>query len=220
MRGGGRPCQGDWQGNTGRAEVGRPLPTFGRRAKRRATPSARAGRKRRMRFRQAQARVAGPPQSRDRDEWPTRHDGPKTIKITFTKNQRDSRADRPEPPKRPPEEATAKHFNFLDKDQAADPSSFRTILGPAADDLDPVLSDRGPDDPQSSRTIPMRSSVQSSSGSSPQETKENSMSKDDEGPPDDSCGPLSNCGSTYSDEPPQDDGEDDDDWRDGGSGIL
>ena len=27
-------------------------------------------------------------------------------------------------------------------------------------------------------------------------------------------------GSTYPDEPAQGDGEDDDDWRDGGSGIL
>ena len=33
-------------------------------------------------------------------------------------------------------------------------------------------------------------------------------------------GPLSNFGSTYPDEPAQGDGEDDDDWRDGGGGIL
>ena len=39
-------------------------------------------------------------------EWPTRHDGPKTIKITLAKNGRESRADRPEPPKRPPEETS------------------------------------------------------------------------------------------------------------------
>jgi hypothetical protein len=153
-------------------------------------------------------------------DWPTRHDGPKMISITFAKNERESRVDRPEPPKRPLEGATANHFNFLDKDQAADPSSFRTITGQAADDLDLVRSDGRTDDHASSRTIPMRSSLQSSSGSSSQEIKENSSSKDDEGAPDDSCGPLSNRGSTYPDEPTQGDGEDDDDWRDGGSGIL
>jgi hypothetical protein len=153
-------------------------------------------------------------------EWPTRHDGPKTIKITLAKNQRESRADRPEPPKRPPEEAAPNHFNFLDKDQAADPRSFRTIPGEGADDPDLAPTDRGPDDPESSRTIPMRSSAQPSSGSSPLETKENSSRKDDVATPDDSRGPLSNLGSTYPDEPAQGDGEDDDDWRDGGSGIL
>jgi hypothetical protein len=153
-------------------------------------------------------------------EWPTRHDGPKTIKITIAENQSKSRADRPEQPKRPPEETTANHFNFLDKDQAADPSSFRTIPGEDADDLDLVSSDRMPDDPESSRTIPTRSSVQSSSGSSSHETKENSSRKDRVSRPDDSSGPLSNLGSTYTDEPAQGDGEDDDDWRDGGSGIL
>ena len=46
-------------------------------------------------------------------EWPTRHDGPKTIKITIAENQRESRADRPEPPKRPPEETASNHFNRL-----------------------------------------------------------------------------------------------------------
>ena len=46
-------------------------------------------------------------------EWPTRHDGPKTIKITFAEDQRESRADRPEPPKRPLEEAPANHFKCL-----------------------------------------------------------------------------------------------------------
>ena len=153
-------------------------------------------------------------------EWPTRHDGPKTIKITLAKNERESRADRPEPPKRPPQEPASNRFNGLDKDQAADLSSFRTIPGEGADDLDLVPSDRGPDDPQSSRTIPMRSSAQPSSGSSPLETKENSSRKDDVATPDDSCGPLSNLGSTYPDEPAQGDGEDDDDWRDGGGGIL
>jgi hypothetical protein len=153
-------------------------------------------------------------------EWPTRHDGPKTIKITLAKNGRESRADRPEPPKRPLEEATANHFNFLDKDQAVDPSSFRTIPGEGADDLDLVPSDPGPDDPESTRTISSRSSVQRSSGSSALETKENSSRKDDVDTPDDLCGPLSNLGSTYPDEPAQGDGEDDDDWRDGGGGIL
>jgi hypothetical protein len=153
-------------------------------------------------------------------EWPTRHDGPKTIRIALAKNQRESRANRPEPPKRPREEAAASHFNFLDKDQAADPSSFRTIPGEGADDLDLVPSDGRTDDPASSRTIPTRSSVQSSSGSSPQETKENSSRRDHVSRPDDSSGPLSNCGSTYPDEPAEGDGEDDDDWRDGGSGIL
>jgi hypothetical protein len=153
-------------------------------------------------------------------EWPTRHDGPKTIRITFTKSQRESRADRPEPPKRPLEETTANHFQFLDKDQAADPSSFRTIPGEGADDPDLVLSDRRPDDPESSRTIPIRSSAQASSGSSALATKGNSSRKDDVDTPDDSCGPLSNLGSTYPDEPAQGDGEDDDDWRDGGVGIL
>ena len=34
--------------------------------------------------------------------------------------------------------------------------------------------------------------------------------------PDDSSRPLSNCDSTYPDEPAQGDGEDDDDWRDAG----
>ena len=153
-------------------------------------------------------------------DWPTRHDGPKMISITFAKNERESRVDRPEPPKRPLEEATANHFNFLDKDQAADPSSFRTIPGQAADDLDLVRSDGRTDDHASSRTIPMRSSLQSSSGSSSKETKENSSSKDDEGAPDDSCGPLSTRGSTYPDVPTQGEGEDDDERRDGGSGIL
>jgi hypothetical protein len=153
-------------------------------------------------------------------EWPTRHDGPKTIKITIAKNERKSRTDRPEPPERPLEETTANHFNFLDKDQAADPSSFRTIPGEGADDLDLVPSDRGPDDPESSRTISGRSSAQPSSGSSALETKGNSPSKDDAGTPDDSCGPLSNPGLTDPDEPTQGYGEDDDDWRDGGGGIL
>src|ERR1700722_7327288 len=153
-------------------------------------------------------------------EWPTRNDGPKTIKITLAKNERESRADRPEPPKRPLEEAAPNHYNFLDKDQAADPSSFRTIPGEGADDLDLVPSDPGPDDPESSRTIPIRSSAQPSSAPSVLETNENSSRKDDVDTPDDSCGPLSNLGSTYPDEPAQADGEDDDDWRDGGSGIL
>ena len=153
-------------------------------------------------------------------EWPTRHDGPKTIKITSAKNPRESRADRPETPKRPPEETTANHFNSFEKDQAADPSSFRTIPEEGADDLDLVPSDRRPDDPESSRTIPIRSSAQASSGSSALATKGNSSRKDDADTPDDSCGPLSNLGSTYPDEPAQGDGEDDDDWRDGGGGIL
>jgi putative DNA primase/helicase len=153
-------------------------------------------------------------------EWPTRHDGPKAIKITFVANQRESRVDRPEPTKRPPKEATSNHFNCLDKDQAADPSSSRTITGEVPDDLDPVPSDHGPDDPESSRTIPGRSWPQPSSGSSAVETKGNSSGKDHAGNPDDSCGPFSNSGPTYPDEPAQGDGDDDDDWRDGGSGIL
>jgi hypothetical protein len=33
-------------------------------------------------------------------DWPTRHDGPKTIKITLGENQRESRTDRPDAPKR------------------------------------------------------------------------------------------------------------------------
>ena len=97
-------------------------------------------------------------------EWPTRHDGPKTIKITFTQNQREGRVDRPEPPKRPAEEAASNHFNCLNKDQAADPSSSRTITREVPDDLDQAPIDRGPDDPQSSRTISGRSSAQPSSG--------------------------------------------------------
>jgi hypothetical protein len=153
-------------------------------------------------------------------EWPTRHDGPKTIKITLAKNERESRADRPEPPKRPPQEPASNRFNGLDKDQAADPSSFRTIPGEGADDLDLVPSDRGPDDPETTRTIPIRSSAQASSGSSARATKGNSSRKDDVDTPDDSCGPLSNLGPTYPDEPAQGDGEDDDDWRDGAGGIL
>jgi Toprim domain len=153
-------------------------------------------------------------------EWPTRHDGPKTIEITLAKNERESRADRPEPPKRPPQDPASNRFNGLGKDQAADPSSFRTIPGEGADDLDLVPSVRGPDDPESARTIPIRSSAQPSSGPSVLETKENSPRKDDAATPDDSCGPLSNLGSTYPDEPAQGDGEDDDDWRDGGGGIL
>jgi hypothetical protein len=153
-------------------------------------------------------------------EWPTRHDGPKTIKITFTENQRDRRADRPERTNRPPEQATSNHFNCLGEDQAADPSSFRTILREVPDDLDLALSDRGPDDPESCRTISSRSSVRSSSEHSALETKGNLPRNDDACAPDDSCGPLSNSGSTYPDEPAQGDGEDDDDWRDGGSGFL
>jgi hypothetical protein len=97
-------------------------------------------------------------------EWPTRHDGPKTIKIMFTANQREGRVDRPEAPKRPLEEADSKYFNGLDKHQAADPSCFRTITGEVPDDLDLVPSDHGPDDPESSRTIPGRSWSQPSSG--------------------------------------------------------
>ena len=153
-------------------------------------------------------------------EWPTRHDGPKTIKIKFTANQREHRADRPEPPKRPLEEAASQHFNGLANDQSADPSASRTILGEVPDDPDLVQSYHGPDDPGSSRTIPGRSWAQPPSGSSAMETKGNSSGKDDLGNSDDSCGPLSNSGSTYPDEPAQDDGDDQDDWRDGGSGIL
>ena len=153
-------------------------------------------------------------------EWPTRHDGPKTIKITLTANQRESRADRPEPPKRPPEGATSNHLNFLDRDQAADPSSFRTITGEVPDDLGLVPNDGGPDDPPSPRTMLPRCSVQPSSGSRELETNANSSSKDDIRAPDNSCGPLSNFGSTYPDEPAQGDGDDDEEWRDGGSGIL
>jgi hypothetical protein len=153
-------------------------------------------------------------------EWPTRHDGPKTIKITIAENQRESRADRPEPPKRPPQEPASNRFNGLDKDQAADPSSSRTIPGEVPDDLDLVPNDPGPDDLESSRTIPGRSWGQPSSGSSAIETKGNSSGKGHLGNPDDPCGPLSYCGSTYPDEPAQGDGEDDDDWRDGGGGIL
>jgi hypothetical protein len=153
-------------------------------------------------------------------EWPMRHDGPKAIKITFVTNQRESRVDRPEPPKRPPQEATSNHFNGLDKDQVADPSSFRTIPGEVPDDLDLVPSEHGPDDPESSRTIPGRSWLQPSSASSPLETRGNSLGKDDVSKPDDSSGPLSNSGSAYPNEPAQGDGDDEDDWRDGGSGIL
>jgi hypothetical protein len=89
-------------------------------------------------------------------EWPTRHDGPKTIKITFTQNQREGRIDRPEPPQRPPEQAAFNHFNCLDEDRAADSSSSRTITGEVPDDLDVVPIDRSADDPQSSRTISSR----------------------------------------------------------------
>jgi hypothetical protein len=153
-------------------------------------------------------------------EWPTRHDGPKTIKIAYTANQREGRVDRPEGPKRPLEEAVSKYFNGVDKDQSADPSSCRTITAEVPDDLDLVPSDLGPDDPESSRTIPGRSWSQLSSGSSVSETTGNSSQRDDTGNSDDSCGPLSNSGSTYPDEPAQGDGDDDDDWRDGGSGIL
>ena len=153
-------------------------------------------------------------------EWPTRHDGPKTIKIALTANQRESRADRPEPPKRPAEEATFNRFNGLDKDPAADPNSSRTITGEVPDDPGLVPSDGGPDDPASSRTILTRSLEQPSSGYSGLKTNANSSSKDDIRAPDDSRGPLSNFGSTYTDQPAQGDGEDDDDWRDGGSGIL
>jgi hypothetical protein len=153
-------------------------------------------------------------------EWPTRHDGPKTIKITFSANQNEDRVDRPQPPKRPPGEAVSKYFNGLDKDQSADPSNSRTILGEAPDDPNLVQSDDGPDDPQSSRTIPGRSWAQPWSGSGALETKGNSSGKDETGNSDDSRGPLSNSGSTYPDEPAHGDGDDDDDWRDGESGIL
>jgi Toprim domain len=153
-------------------------------------------------------------------EWPTRHDGPKTIKIKLTANQRENRADRPHLPKRPPEEATSNHLNFLDGDQAADPSSFRTITGQVPDDLGLVPNDGGPDDPPSPRTMLPRCSVQPSSGSRELETNANSSSKDDVRAPDDSFGPLSNFGSTYPDEPAQGDGDDDEEWRDGRSGIL
>jgi hypothetical protein len=97
-------------------------------------------------------------------EWPTRHDGPKTIKITIAENQRKSRVDRPEPPKRPSDETAFNDFNRLDNDQAADPSSFRTIPGDIPDDLDVNPTDLGPDDLESSRTISSRSSVRPSSG--------------------------------------------------------
>jgi hypothetical protein len=153
-------------------------------------------------------------------EWPTRHDGPKTIKVRFTESQRVSRVDRPEPPNRPLEEAASNYFNGLDKDQAADPSSSRTIIRQVPDDLNLVPSDHGPDDPETCRAIPGRSRLQPSSASGPLETRGNSSGKDDVCKPDDSCGPLSKSGSIYPDEPAQGDGDDDDDWRDGGSGIL
>ena len=150
-------------------------------------------------------------------EWPTRHDGPKTIKITFTQNQREGRVDRPEPPKRPTEEAASNHFNCLNKDQAADPSSSRTITREVPDDLEQAPIDRGPDDPQPSRTISGLSSTQPSSGASALETKGNLSGKDDAGNPDDLCGTLSNLEPNY----PDDDGDDsaDDEWHEGG-GIL
>jgi hypothetical protein len=153
-------------------------------------------------------------------EWPTRHDGPKTIKVRFTESKRESRVDRPERPNRPLEEVASNYFNDLDRDQAADPSSSRTILRQVPDDLDLVPSDHGPDDPETWRAIPGRSWLQPSSASSPLETRDNSSGKDDVCKPDDSCGPLSKSGSIYPDEPAQGDGDDDDDWRDGGSGIL
>jgi hypothetical protein len=153
-------------------------------------------------------------------EWPTRHDGPKTIKIAHTANQRESRADRPEPPKRPAEEATSNYLNFLDRDQAADPNSSRTITGEVPDDLGLVPNDGDPDDAAFSRTIPARSVEQPSSGSSGLKTNANSPSKDGISAPDDSYGAISNFGSTYPEEPPQGDGVDDDDWRDGGGGFL
>jgi hypothetical protein len=153
-------------------------------------------------------------------EWPTRHDGPKTIKITLTERQREGRLDRPEPLKRPLEDSTSKYFNSLDKEKTADPSSSRTITGEVTDDLDLVTSDGRPDDPESSRTISSRISAQPSSASSGLKTKGNPSEQGHVGNSDDSCGPLSNSGSTYPDEPAQGDGHDDDDWHYGGSGIL
>jgi hypothetical protein len=153
-------------------------------------------------------------------EWPTRHDGPKTIKITFTERQRESRLHRPEPPKRPPEEAADNYFNVLDMNLPADPSSSRTITGRIADDLDLVTSDRDPDDPESCRTISSRLSSQPSSGSSGLKTKGNPSKQGNVGGADDPCGPLSNSGATYPAEPAQGGGDEEDDWHYGGSGIL
>jgi hypothetical protein len=153
-------------------------------------------------------------------DWPTRHDGPKTIKITLGENQRESRTDRPDAPKRPPNEANPDHFNALDDDQPADPGSFRTIPGEVPGDLNQDPTDLGPDDPESSRPIPSRSSVESSSCPNVLDAKGNSSRKDEVYNPDDSCGPRSDAASAYPDEPAQGDGEDDDEWRDAGSGIL
>jgi hypothetical protein len=104
-------------------------------------------------------------------EWPTRHDGPKAIKIILAENQRESRADRPEPPNRPPEGIAFNRFNRLDKDQAADQSCSRAIPGEVPDDLDQDPTDLGPDDPERARTISSRSSSQPPSDSRSLETK-------------------------------------------------
>ena len=110
-------------------------------------------------------------------EWPTRHDDLEDDQNQVAKNQRESRTDRPEPPKRPPQEATSNRFNGLDNDQAADPSSFRTIPAKAADDLDlvPRISVRTILNPLG-RSLG-RSSAQPSSGPSALETKDNSSRK-------------------------------------------
>jgi hypothetical protein len=153
-------------------------------------------------------------------EWPTRHDGPKTIKITSMERQRESRADRPEQTNRPLEVDPSNYLNGLGKDQAADPRSSRTITGDVPDDPDLEPSDHGPDDHRSSRTISSRSAMQPSSGSMTSERKGNSSSKCDLGNPDGSCRALSNSGSTYPDEAAQGDRDEEDDWHYGGSGIL
>ena len=184
----------------------RPLPISGR-AREGEHPRRRVGRRRRTPFRQARRRR--PAQSEIVIEWPTRQrpeNDPSRSRI--------DRADRPEPPKRPLQEPASNRLNDLDQDQAAGPSSSRTIPGKGADDLDLVPSDRGPDDPESSRTIPMRSSAHPSSGSSAaRNTRRIRRGKTMWPLRTIHAAPLSNLGSTYPDEPAQGDGEDDDDWR-------
>ena len=72
-------------------------------------------------FRQAQARIAGPAQHGNRDRVADTARRPEDDQNHAREESGESRADRPEPPKRPPEEPASDRFNGLDKDQAADP---------------------------------------------------------------------------------------------------
>jgi hypothetical protein len=158
-------------------------------------------------------------------EWPARHDGPKIVNIRLANTY--ARKDRPDRPDHPPKEANSNIINNLSESDPDDPRPIPDDPRPISDDLVPTLEDRGSDDHESPRTIPVRSLPQLSSGFSALKTRANSPVRADEDVTDDPYGPLSNSGTAYPDELAQGDddignNEDDgaDGWHEGRRGIL